>query len=228
MTTFEDHVVLITGANRGIGRSFVAEALRRGARKVYAGMRDPSAADAALVADPRVEILPLDVTDVATVDRASRVACDTTLLINNAGVSVFGSTLEGSMDDVRRVFETNFFGGWGMARSFAPLLKKDGGVLVNVISAIAWLSPPLNGAYAASKAAQWSLTNSLRVELAPHGVLVQAVHFGAVDTDFAKDYDGPKITPGEVAAATFDGIENGEEEVLVDESSRIAKAALTG
>lgn len=224
--TFTDHTILITGANRGIGRAFVEEALSRGARKIYAGMRDPHAAESSLTDNPRVEILQLDITDRASVEHAARVAGDTTLLINNAGISVFDSVLDGSMEDARRLFETNFFGGWEMVREFAPSLKEFEGVLVNVISAIAWLSPPQNGAYAASKAAQWSLTNSLRVELAPHGVVVQAVHFGAVDTDFAKDYDGPKITPEEVASATFDGIEAGKEEVLVDESSRVAKASL--
>lgn len=223
----ENLTVLVTGANRGIGRAFVAEALERGARKVYAGVRDPSSADSALEEESRVEILYLDITDSDSIQSAAEAADDAALIINNAGVTIFDSVLEGSMAEARGVFETNVFGSWDMARSFAPSLKNRKGALVNIVSAISWLSPPQNGAYAASKAAQWSLTNSLRLELAPHDVLVQGVHFGAVDTDFAKDYTGPKITPEEVASASLDGVESEENEVLVDESSRLAKAALT-
>ncbi|WP_114560505.1 SDR family oxidoreductase [Desertihabitans aurantiacus] len=223
----EDRAVLITGANRGIGRAFVTEALARGARKVYAGVRAPEAVDAELAENPRVELLRMDITEHGSVRDAAETARDTALVINNAGVAVFGSVLEGSMVDARRVFETNVFGTWAVARSFASSLKEHRGALVNVVSAISWFSPPQNGAYAASKAAQWSLTNSMRLELAPHGVLVQGVHFGAVDTDFAKDYTGPKITADEVATMSLEGVEAGRTEVLVDEPSRLAKAALT-
>lgn len=218
----------VTGANRGIGRAFVSGFLARGAGKVYAGVRDPLSIDAGLSDDPRVEVVRLDVTDRGEIARAADVAGDTTVLVNNAGAVAFESLLSGSLETARRLFDTNVFGPWELTRAFAPTLTASRGAVINVLSAIAWFSPPQNGAYGATKSAAWSLSNGLRSEFAPGGVLVQGLHFGAVDTDFSAGFDIPKISPEEVVRASLDGLEAGADEVLVDAESRAAKAALTG
>lgn len=220
--------VFVTGANRGIGRAFVSGFLARGAIRVYAGVRDPLSIDAELGHDPRVEIVRLDVTDRGDIARASEAAGDTTILVNNAGAVTFESLLTGSLETARQLFDTNLFGPWELTRAFAPALRASHGAVINVLSAIAWFSPPLNGAYGATKSAAWSLTNGLREELAPSGVLVQGLHFGAVDTDFSAGFDIPKIAPEDVVRASLDGLESDTAEVLVDAESRTAKAALTG
>ncbi|HIW98814.1 MAG TPA: SDR family NAD(P)-dependent oxidoreductase [Candidatus Nesterenkonia stercoripullorum] len=153
---------------------------------------------------------------------------DVTVLVNNAGAVSFGSLLTGPLDDAHAMFRTNVFGPWEMTRVFAPALAASGGAMVSVLSAIAWFSPPQNGAYAATKAAAWSLTNGLRMGLESAGVLVQGLHFGAVDTDFAAGYDGTKIAPGQVVNASLEGLEAEAPEVLVDAESRNTKAALSG
>ncbi|BBY48516.1 short-chain dehydrogenase [Mycolicibacterium arabiense] len=223
-----DQVVFVTGANRGIGRAFVSELLIRGVGKVYAGVRDPHAVDQQLAGDPRVEVVRLDVTDPDEVARAAAAATDTSILVNNAGIVTFESLLDGSVAEMRRQFETNVFGVLEMTRAFAPTVRARRGAVVNVLSAAAWFSAPLNGAYCASKAAAWSITNGIRTELEPAGVLVQSLHFGAVDTDFSSGYDGPKITADDVARAALDGLASDAPEVLVDAHARMAKAALTG
>ncbi|PSL08164.1 short-subunit dehydrogenase [Haloactinopolyspora alba] len=218
----------VTGANRGIGRAFVSGFLARGASRVYAGVRDPLSIDDELSHDPRVEVVRLEVTDRGEITRAADVASDTTVLVNNAGAVAFESLLTGSLETARRLFDTNVFGPWELTRAFAPALRASRGAVVNVLSAIAWFSPPQNGAYGATKSAAWSLSNGLRSELAPAGVLVQGLHFGAVDTDFSAGFDIPKIAPEDVVRASLDGLEAGTAEVLVDTESRAAKAALTG
>ncbi len=223
-----DQTAFVTGANRGIGRAFISEFLVRGAKKIYAGVRDVHSVDRQLSEDPRIEIVGLDVTDPGGIARAAGVATDASVLVNNAGVVAFESLLDGSMAAVRRQFDTNVFGVLETTRAFAPILRSQQGAVVNVLSAAAWFSAPANGAYCASKAAAWSLTNGLRLELAPAGVLVQGVHFGAVDTDFSAGYDGPKISSGDVVRASLDGLEHDAIEVLVDSHSRAAKEALTG
>ncbi|MDX3098272.1 SDR family oxidoreductase [Streptomyces sp. ME19-03-3] len=219
---------LVTGANRGIGRRFVTELLARDVRKVYAGVRDPDAADRELHEDPRVELVHLDITDTDMVGAAARQAEDVSVLINNAGIMTFQPLLEGDLDTVRHELETSVFGTLHMARAFAPALRAHRGAMVNILSALSWFSFPGSGGYAAGKAAAWSLTNTLRVELAPANVLVQGVHLGSADTDFSANYDGFKIDPVDVARASLDGIENGRIEVLVDDWSRTVKAALIG
>ena len=218
---------LVTGANRGIGRRFVTELLARDVRKVYAGIRNPDAADQEMREDPRVELVHLDITDTDMVQAAARQAEDVSVLINNAGIIAYQPLLEGDVDTIRREIETSVFGTLSMARAFAPALRAHQGAMVNILSALSWFSFPNSGGYAAGKAAAWSLTNTLRVELAPAGVLVQGVHLGVADTDFSAGYDGPKITPTDVARSSLDGIENDQIEVLVDDWSRTVKAALT-
>ncbi|GAA0907105.1 MULTISPECIES: SDR family oxidoreductase [Streptomyces violaceusniger group] len=218
---------LVTGANRGIGRRFVVELLARDVRKVYAGIRNPDAVDVEMREDPRVELVRLDITDIDMVEAAARQAEDVSVLINNAGIIAYQPLLEADVDTIRREIETSVFGTLSMARAFAPALRARQGAMTNILSALAWFSYPGSGGYSAGKAAAWSLTNSLRLELAPAGVLVQGVHLGSVDTDFSAGYDGFKIDPTDVARSTLDGIENDQIEVLVDDWSRAVKAALT-
>jgi NAD(P)-dependent dehydrogenase (short-subunit alcohol dehydrogenase family) len=216
-------IVLITGANGGLGQEFVAQALARGAHKVYATART-----AREWHDPRVVPLILDVTDPASVAEAAQIASDTTHVINNAGVAFEGELATQSSAEVRRMFETNFFGALNVVNAFAPVLERNGGgVLLNVLSALSWLSGVAN-AYSASKAALWSATNSLRLELAPRGTLVVGLHLGATDTPMTAFLDVEKGLPSDVVAAAFDGIEAGQFEVLADETSVAVKRSLSG
>ena len=217
-------VALITGANRGIGRLIAAELQARGAAKVYATARRPESIDL-----PGVETLALDVTDPASVAAAAEAAPDVTLLINNAGISTSTDLVTGDLDQIRREMETHFFGPLGLVRAFAPILAANGGgAVVNMLSALSWFAHPGAGAYAAGKAAAWSLTNSIRLELAAQGTLVTGVHLGAADTDMTANYDGPKIDPATVATALLDGVEARRLEVVVDDWSAHVKASLAG
>ncbi|HEY3466130.1 MAG TPA: SDR family oxidoreductase [Amycolatopsis sp.] len=214
--------ILITGANRGLGNALARAALARGAAKVYAGARNPASVDLAGVTP-----IGLDITDPASVAAAASAATDVDVLINNAGVSTYTDLVTGDLDTIRFEMETQFFGTLNMVRAFAPVLKANGGgAIVNVLSALSWFSIEGSNAYAASKAAAWSLTNGVRLELAKQGTTVTGVHLGVVDTDMTKDYDGPKLPPSTVADAALDGLEAGELEVLADQWSADVKAAL--
>ncbi|WP_433662661.1 SDR family oxidoreductase [Nocardia sp. CA-128927] len=207
----EGSVVLITGANGGLGEEFVAQALARGARKVYATARKPRD-----WSDPRVVPLVLDVTDPASVAAAAEAATDVTVVLNNAGISFHNELAETAIDDVRRMFDTNFFGALDVATRFAPTLRRNGGgVLLNVLSLLSWVS--IGGAYSASKAALWSATNALRLELAPHGTLVVGLHLGPTDTPMNTGYTAPMNDPADVVRIALNGIEAGEFEVLADD-----------
>ncbi|MEZ0071360.1 SDR family oxidoreductase [Planotetraspora sp. GP83] len=218
-------VALVTGANRGLGAAFARALLDRGASTVYAGARDPST-----ISEPGVIPVELDITDPASVAAAAERCGDATLVINNAGISR-GSALLGapSLDAARAEMETNFFGTLSVSRAFAPILARNGGgALVNVLSVLSFVSAPQIGSYSASKAAAWSLTNALRLELREQGTLVVGVHAGYIDTDMASQITGPKISPQEVTAQTLDAVEAGRPEVLADALSRDVKAALSG
>jgi NAD(P)-dependent dehydrogenase (short-subunit alcohol dehydrogenase family) len=219
-----DQVALVTGANRGIGRRFVEELLDRGARKVYATARRPELIDV-----PGVHALPLDITDHDSVVAAARAARDVTLLVNNAGISTGAPLVTGDLADIRREVDTHFWGTLDMIREFAPVLAANGGgAIVNVLSALSWFAYPGSGAYAAAKAAEWNMTNGVRLELAGQGTLVQGVHLGAADTDIMAGYDGPMIDPRDVPRAALDGLVKGSIEVVVDETAAMVKASLAG
>ncbi|MFI7116755.1 SDR family oxidoreductase [Amycolatopsis sp. NPDC049868] len=220
MTSIEGAVVLVTGGQRGLGKAFVAELLDRGAAKVYATARSPRED-----ADPRIVPLPLDVTDPESVRALAEKASDATIVFNNAGVLGLGSLLSEDVEAHRPVFETNVFGALRVAQAFAPGLK-DGGALVNVHSILSWAAG--SGSYGASKAAFWSLTNSLRIEFAEQGTQVVGVHLAYTDTDMTQGLDIPKNDPRDVARQVVDGLEKGETEVLTDELTRRVKAALSG
>ncbi|MFF9100163.1 SDR family oxidoreductase [Streptomyces rubrogriseus] len=215
-------VAVVTGANRGFGRHLATQLVERGA-KVYGAARRPETVDV-----PGVIPLPLDVTDEASVREATRVASDTTLLINNAGVSTGATLLGGDMTEVRRDMETNYFGPLATTRSFAPVIEANGGgAVLNVLSALSWFHPAGLGSYAASKAAAWALTGATRDELAPRGIAVSALHVGYMDTDMAADVPADqKVDAGEVAAQALHGIETGLPEILADETSRHVKQSL--
>lgn len=221
MTDLHDAVVLVTGANGGLGREFVAQALARGARTVYAAARRPRGWD-----DARVVPLTLDVTDRSSVQQAAATATDVTVLVNNAGASAGAPVLTIPLSDVRAVFETNVFGPLALAQAFAPVLARNGGgAIVDIHSALSWYAA--GGAYSASKAAFWSFTNSLRSELVGQGTQVVGAHLGYTDTPMIADLDVPKSRPQDVVAAILDGLERGEHEVLADETSVQIKAALS-
>ncbi|UFS60649.1 SDR family oxidoreductase [Subtercola endophyticus] len=216
-------VVLVTGANRGIGSEFVAQLKQRGAAKIYAASRIPGAIDV-----DGVVPLRLDITDPSQVRAAAESAGDVQVLINNAGISTGTSLISGDVAEIRREMDTNFFGPLLMTQAFAPILKANGGgAILNVVSALSWFTVPGAGAYAASKAAAWQLTDSARLELADQGTHVVGVHMGLVDTDMAAGLEAPKISPTALAAASLDAIESGLDEVLADDWARFVKSGLT-
>ena len=212
----------VTGANRGLGRQFATELLRRGAR-VYAGARNPASIDV----DGAIPIT-VDVTDPASITAAAEAAGDVTLLINNAGISADVDLLTGDLDGARREMDTNYFGTLSVVRAFAPVIERNGGGgIVNVLSVLSWFGAPALGGYCASKSAAWSMTNVLRIALADKGIRVTALHVGLMDTDMAAGMDAPKADPAQVAALTIDGDAAGAYEVLADDSSRRVQAGLT-
>ena len=220
----DNAIALVTGANRGIGLAFTRELLARGARKVYAGARDPLS-----VTQPGVEAIRLDVTKPEEVAAAAARAGDVTLVINNAGVGHQGGFLASDSEEVaRHQFETNFFGMLRMSKAFAPVLAANGGgALLNVLSIVSWMNGGQLAAYAASKSAAWSLTNSLRHELAAQKTQVLALHMAFVDTDLVRAIDGPKTSPEEIVRRALDGLESGLDEVLADERTKLIKQGLT-
>ena len=220
----DNAVALVTGANRGIGFAFTRALLARGARKVYAGARDLSTLN-----QPGVEPIRLDVTKPEGVAAAAARARDVTLVINNAGVGQFGGFLAPDGEEsARRHLETNFFGMLRMSQAFAPILKANGGgALLNVLSVASWTNSGMLAPYAASKSAAWSLTNALRHELASQKTQVTALHMSFVDTDLVRAIDGPKASPEEIVGRALDGLEEGLDEVLADERTRLVKQGLS-
>ena len=217
-------VAFVTGANRGLGLAFTRALLARGAKKVYAGTRDPSA-----MAMEGVEPIQLDVTKPHEVAAAAAHARDVTLVINNAGIAGAGGFLLSDSEDVaRKQLETNFFGVLRMSQAFAPILASNGGgALLNVLSIASWVNGGQMAAYSASKSAAWSLTNSLRHELAKQRTQVLALHMAFVDTDLVRSIPGPKAKPEDIVAAALDGLEAGLDEVLADDRTRAVKQGLT-
>ncbi|RFA16710.1 short-chain dehydrogenase [Subtercola boreus] len=219
-------IALVTGANRGIGRQFVLELLERGASAVYATARRPETLE---FDDSRVVPLRLDLNDHASVVAAAATAQDVTLLVNNAGISTGAALVTGDLADIRREMDTHFWGTLDVIREFAPVLGANGGgAIVNVLSALSWFVAPGAGSYAAAKAAEWNMTNGVRLELAGQGTLVQGVLLGAADTDISADYDGPKIDAREVPRRSLDGLVAGSIEVIVDDWTAMVKASLAG
>lgn len=218
--SLDGRTVLVTGAYGGLGQQFVAQALERGAKKVYAAARNTKPWD-----DARVEALPLDITRAADISRAVAAAPDVDLLINNAGIAPAGDSITGPADELRRIFETNFFGPVALGNAFLPVLAANGGgTLLNILSAAAWISVPTG--YGASKAALWSATNALRMTLKGQGIQVIGLLVGMVDTPMTKRWDIPKVSAESVVAKAYDGITDGSLEILADDSSQLLKSRL--
>jgi NAD(P)-dependent dehydrogenase (short-subunit alcohol dehydrogenase family) len=221
MTQLADSAVLVTGANGGLGTEFVRQALARGARRVYATARKPRPWD-----DDRVIPLQLDVTDAGSVADAAAAAGDTTIVISNAGGPGGPSLLAAPLDEIRAAYETNVFGPIAVAQAFAPVLAKNGGgALVDIHSALSWLAMP--GTYPSTKAALWSVTNTLRLELAAQGTQVVGAHLGYADTPMTAGLNVDKADPRDIVAAIYAGLEAGDQEVLADDTSRWIKQQLS-
>jgi NAD(P)-dependent dehydrogenase (short-subunit alcohol dehydrogenase family) len=206
-TNLTDKTVLVTGANRGIGHALVAEALRRGAKRIYAGTRQPM-----VHPDERVTPLALDITDRSQIQVAAEVVESLDLLINNAGV--------GRHDDLsdRAALEAhlavNLWGTYDMTKAFLPALTDRRGAVVNVLSIAALAALPIIPSYSVSKAAAFSLTQNLRPLLAGRGVSVHAVLVGPTDTEMSRGFEVPKVSARYAAAAILDGVQAGDDEIF--------------
>ena len=220
--TIEDKAVLVTGANRGIGQALVEEALRRGAKRVYAGTRQPLAH-----IDGRVRPLTLDVTNAEQIQGAVERVESLDILINNAGLALFDDLSDRSA--IERSLAVNFFGMYGVTRAFLPLLTRSKGAIINNLSLVALAPLPMIPGYSISKAAASNMTQSLRALLVGQGVTVHAVFLGPIDTDMNRGFDIPKASPESAARGIFDGVENGEEDIFPDPASQsIAEGWRTG
>lgn len=209
----ENKTVLITGANRGIGRALVEEALRRGVLKVYAGTRGPWQHS-----DKRVTPLTLDVTNAEQIQRAVGQIDRLDVLINNAGISIYDDLTKPEV--IEQHLAVNLFGSLNVTRAFLPSLKRSKGAIVNHISIVALAALPVMSGYSISKAAALSMTQSLRALLAGQGMTVHAILTGPVDTGMTRGIDYPKASPETAAVGIFDGLEKGEEEIFPDPMSQ--------
>lgn len=220
----ENAVVLVTGANRGLGLAFAKEALARGAHKVYAAARNPGS-----ITLEGVIPVKLDVTNKDDIAKLVEQCSDLTLLINNAGVAELGAILADDAESMlRRQLETNLYGPLRLTQSFAPVLANNGGGgIINVLSIASWITGPLLATYSVTKSAAWSMTNAVRQELAAQQTQVLGLHVGFIDTDLTKGLDVPKVSAEQVVSRTFDALEAGEAQVLADEPTQMIHQALS-
>jgi NAD(P)-dependent dehydrogenase (short-subunit alcohol dehydrogenase family) len=209
MTDITGKTVLVTGGNRGIGRALVEEALRRGARRVYASTRGRYTHP-----DARVTPLAFDLTDPTAIRAAAGTVDTLDVLVNNAGIALYDDLTDRSA--LERQLEVNLFGPYEVIQAFLPQLSKARGAIVNNLSLNAFAPMPVIPAYSVSKAAAFNLTQSLRSLLAPRGIRVHAVLTGPTDTDMTRGFEIQKSTPQAVAQAIFDGIAAGEEDIFSD------------
>ena len=220
----ENSVAFVSGANRGLGLALVHALLAKGARKVYAGVRDPAS-----ITIPGVIAIQLDVKNQEQVSAAAAACGDVDLLINNAGIAqLFDYMDDDAVSRGQAMFETNVFGVVRMSQAFTPVLASNGGgALVNILSVASWVNAAPLSLYAASKAAAWGVTNGLRTSLAGQGTLVSGVHVGFMDTDMTDGIDMPKSSPAAVAATILAGIESGLTEIIADDISLVVKQGLS-
>ena len=205
----EGKAILVTGANRGIGQALVEEALKRGAKRVYAGTRQTVSH-----LDSRVTPLPLDVTDAAQIDAAVQSVDSLDILVNNAGLALWDDLTDRVA--IEQSLAVNFYGPYDVSQAFLPLLGASRGAIVNIGSIAAWAALPVVPAYSISKAAAFSLSQALRALLAGRGISVHAAMLGPVDTDMNRGVDMPKAPTAAVARAIFDGVQSGEDEIFPD------------
>jgi NAD(P)-dependent dehydrogenase (short-subunit alcohol dehydrogenase family) len=220
-TPIDGAVALVTGGHRGFGRAMVDELLDRGAAKVYVTSRTAQADN-----DPRIVALVLDVTDDDSVAAVADAAPDVSIVVNNAGISLRTQVLDAPLGEIRAELETNLFGTIRVTRAFAPILARHpSSSLVTVLSVLSWLA--FGTGYGISKAAAWSATNSMRIQLRDQGTTVTALHVAYMDTDMTAKLDVPKADPRDIARQTADAILTGEYEVLADQTTRAVKSALS-
>lgn len=216
MQTLKDKVVLITGANRGIGKSLVKASLKKGARKIYATSRDLNRMPN--FGDERVVPLELDITNSSQISKVAAKATDVEVLINNAGILSYGNVLEGELSAVENDMKVNYYGTINMMKAFAPILKKNTPAkIVNIVSIVAYSPLPSIAGYSASKTALYSATLSVRIELAKKGITVHAINPGAIDTDMNKGSEWDMPAPDEIAKIILDKVEVGELDIVPDE-----------
>jgi NAD(P)-dependent dehydrogenase (short-subunit alcohol dehydrogenase family) len=213
---------LVTGANRGLGRHLTTELIARGAT-VYAGARDPASVDV-----PGARAVALDITDPASVAAAAHRAGGVTLLINNAGSSTGTDLLHGDLDNIRLEMDTHYYGTLSVIRAFAPLITANGGgSILNILSALSWVSFPGSGAYCAAKSAEWSMTNALRLQLLEAKIRVAGLQVGYMDTDMTASVTAPKSDPALIARIAIDGVEQDLFEIVADQTSRQIQSGLS-
>jgi NAD(P)-dependent dehydrogenase (short-subunit alcohol dehydrogenase family) len=221
-STFAGKTVLVTGANRGLGQALVEEALRRGAKRVYAGTRREFSHS-----DERVVPLALDVTEEDQIQRAAAQVESLDVLINNAGVAIYDDLSERAV--LERHLVVNLFGPWSLTQALLPLLTRTNGAVVNVLSTAAAAAVPVIPAYSASKAAAWSMSQSLRALMAPRGVSVHAVMAGPMDTEMSREFPVEKASTESVARAIFESVQAGEDDIFPDPiSATLAESWRTG
>jgi len=214
---------LVTGANRGLGRALAAELIERGAT-VWAGARNPDSVDLA-----GAKPISIDITDQTSVEAAARAAGDVTVLINNAGSATGADVLDGDWQLIHDELELHYFGTLRVTRQFTPIIERNGGgAILNILSVLSWVGSLRLGGYAVAMSAEWSMTNSLRLQLAPRGISVAGLHVGFIETALARDFDGPKTSPQDVARLAIDGLAAASPEIVIDERSRAVLAALSG
>ena len=210
----EGSTVLVTGANRGIGKAFVSGLLERGAAKIYLAARDPAALAGTVANNPRLVPLQLDVTSPTEIAAATATARDISLLINNAGYAAFqGAIADADLTEARREMEVNYFGPLALTRAFAPVLSAaGGGTIVNMLSMVSLVSLPVCATYAASKAAFLSVTRSIRAQLAEQGTIVVGILAVQIETEMGAKLPEPRLTPAEVVSDALDAVEAGRNE----------------
>ncbi|GGJ77715.1 SDR family oxidoreductase [Deinococcus aquiradiocola] len=222
----KDSVVLVTGANRGLGLTLVHALITAGARKVYAAARNPDS-----IQIPGVTAIKLDVTSPTDIAAAAEACGDVSILINNAGILDHQGVhllTEGSSGALNRELATNVFGPLHLSQAFAPILARNGGgAVLNILSVLSWISVPGAATYSISKAAAWSMTNGLRHELQAQNTQVTGLHVAYMDTDMAHGVTGAKTSPQDVARQALAALEAGQPEVLADDTSRQVRAGLS-
>jgi NAD(P)-dependent dehydrogenase (short-subunit alcohol dehydrogenase family) len=222
----KDSTALVTGSNRGIGRALVEALLANDVKRVYATGRSLSALDLLAGLDSkRVVVLEVDVTNEASIQGAAKIAKDVNLLINNAGTFDFGGVLDAPKEAFRHNFDVNFYGVLNVARAFAPILEANKGAIATVLTIASLASMPGIGVYSASKAAAWSLAQSLRGDFAKRGVKAFSIFPGPIDTDMARGFKTPKTSPADAAKAILAGIEKDSEDIFPDPMSEQVYAA---
>lgn len=215
-------VVLVSGANRGLGKHLAEELVARGA-KVYAGARDPKSINI-----PGAIPVQLDITDSKSIAETARSVSDLTVLVNNAGSHTGASLLDGDIDQIRLDMETHYFGTLSMIRALAPIIENNGGgAILNILSVLSWFSVGGTG-YPAAKSAEWNMTNTLRLALAPKNIKVSGLHVAFMDTDMTANVKAPKASPSDIAKIAIDGIEAESYEIIADDWSRKVQSDFAG